>query len=142
MGRSTRGEFNLLWVVVTVVSIVMAVVILYIVYNGATKSLSIANSLTGQATTAGGQLIINLKAAGVGTITISNVTLYSGSSTVTSGCTLSSVMLNGQPLSTTSPPWSLKPGDTLSLIYSGSSCSSVTTVDVTTNAGTQPITVS
>ncbi|WP_054854311.1 hypothetical protein [Vulcanisaeta distributa] len=141
MGRSTRGEFNLLWIVVTVVGIVMAIVILYLVYGGAMRSLGMTNFLSGQATTAGDQLVVNLKATGgVGTITINGVTLYAGDSAVTSGCSLSSVTLNGNSISTT-PPWSLKPGDTLSLIYTGSNCASVTYVDVSTSTGTQPIQV-
>ncbi len=140
MGRSTRGEFNLLWIVVTVVGIVMAIVILYLVYGGAMRSLGMANYLSGQATTTGDQLVVNLKAAGVGTITVNSITLYAGNSAVSSGCSLSSATLNGNSTSTTSP-WSLKPGDTLSLIYTGSNCPSVTYVDVSTNTGTQIIQV-
>ncbi|BDR93210.1 hypothetical protein [Vulcanisaeta souniana] len=140
MGRSTRGEFNLLWIVVTVVGITMAIVILYLVYGGAMRSLGMTNFLSGQATTTGDQLIINLKTTGVGTITIDSVTLYAGNSAVTSGCSLSSVTLNGNSISTTLP-WSLKPGDTLSLIYTGSNCTNVTYVDVSTSTGSQSIQV-
>ncbi|PLC67735.1 hypothetical protein B7L70_07200 [Vulcanisaeta sp. EB80] len=137
-----RGEFTILWVIVAVVSIALALILIFYVFHGAMPSLGASNTLTVSAEEMGGVLVMNVKAMGVSAITVEAINLVpSGSSA--SSCT---AYLNGNSYSgITSLPASglsitLNPGDTLSITCSSLS-GSPTQVEVVTTSGayTAPI---
>ena len=137
--RSRRGDFNILWLIVAIVGVVIGVIIFYFIYAGGTKSLSGTIAPAIQAQAMNGILTVNIKDTGVGSITIQSITLYSGTNTV-SGCTPSSYYLDGNSLH--APPVTINPGDTYTVVYSGTGCSTVTNVEVVTSAGTYTAAVS
>jgi heme/copper-type cytochrome/quinol oxidase subunit 2 len=136
-----RGEFNILWVIVAVVAIVLALFIIFFVFHGAVPSLRASNTLTVTTEEMGGTLVINIKATGTSGVPITGITLLpSGASA--SSCTayyngntysgITSLPVSG---SASSPVITLYPGDTLSLVCSGLS-GSPTEVEVTTTGST------
>ncbi|ADY01215.1 hypothetical protein VMUT_1008 [Vulcanisaeta moutnovskia 768-28] len=139
--RARAGEFSVLWLIVTLVGIVMALVIMYLVYGGVNRSLNTANAPMITATTLSGNLFVNIKDAGVGSLSIENVILYAGTSQAS--CTSATYYLDGEQLGG-GLPITLKPGQTLTIVYS--SCSpgvdEVTGVAVITSSGTYTATVS
>lgn len=137
--RNKRGELNLLWLIVTVVGVVMGVAILYFVYTGGLRTISGTNAPIITAQEESGVIIVNIKNSGVGSLAIYNVTLLP--SAATSGCT-ASYLVNGQTGITSSLPYTLKPGQVLTITYTGCSApSEVTTVEVVTSAGSYTISV-
>ncbi|MGC8542546.1 MAG: hypothetical protein ACP5NQ_01290 [Vulcanisaeta sp.] len=139
--RARAGEFSVLWLIVTLVGIVMALVIMYLVYGGVNRSLGTANAPMITATTSSGNLFVNVKDAGVGNLRIENIILYAGTSQAT--CSSATYYLDGQQLGG-GLPVTLKPGQTLTIAYS--SCSpgvdQITGVAVITSSGTYTATVS
>jgi hypothetical protein len=126
---SRRGEFNILWAIVAVVGIALGLFLIFYVFHGAMPSLGASNTLTVTAEELGGVLIVNMKAMGVSATKITGVQLLpSGSCTWTA-------YLNGQQQSTFTPPITLNPGDTLSLVCNPAP-SGVTEVEVITSSGT------
>jgi len=128
---SRRGEFNILWAIVAVVGIALGLFLIFYVFHGAMPSLGASNTLTVTAEELGGVLTVNIKAMGVSAITITNIQLLGGSSNT---CTWTAY-LNGQQQSTFTPPITLNPGDTLSLVCTNPP-SGVTQVEVVTTSGT------
>mgnify|MGYP001773381755 FL=1 len=137
--RARRGDFNVLWLIVAIIGVVIGVVIFYFVYAGTMGSMKGTTAPIITAQTASGLLTVNIKVSGVGSVDIDSINLYSGTNQVTTGCSASDYYLNGQ--SAGAPPVTIKPGDTYTVVYSGSACSSVTTVQVITSAGTYTATV-
>ncbi|WP_054854571.1 hypothetical protein [Vulcanisaeta distributa] len=142
VGRSRRGgEFNVLWLVVTLVGIVMALAIMYLIYGGVNRSLGTANAPMITATASSGNLFINIKDAGVGNLRIDGVILYAGQGQAS--CSVATYYLDGQQLSS-GLPITLKPGQTLTIAYSNCNPSTdeVTSIAVITSSGTYTATVS
>ena len=126
---SRRGEFNILWAIVAVVGIALGLFLIFYVFHGAMPSLGASNTLTVTAEELGGVLVINMKAIGVSATKITGVQLLpSGSCTWTA-------YLNGQQQNSFTPPITLNPGDTLSLVCTNPP-SGVTEVEVITTSGT------
>ena len=126
---ANKGEFNILWAIVAVVGIALGLFLIFYVFHGAMPSLGASNTLTVTAEELGGVLVVNMKAMGVSATKITGVQLLpSGSCTWTA-------YLNGQQQSTFTPPITLNPGDTLSLVCNPAP-SGVTEVEVITSSGT------
>jgi len=126
---ANKGEFNILWAIVAVVGIALGLFLIFYVFHGAMPSLGASNTLTVTAEELGGVLVVNMKAMGVSATKITGVQLLpSGSCTWTA-------YLNGQQQSTFTPPITLNPGDTLSLVCTNPP-SGVTEVEVITTTGT------
>ncbi len=140
--RSRRGEFNVLWLVVTLVGIVMALAIMYLIYGGANRSLNTANAPMITATASSGNLFVNIKDAGVGNLRIESIILYAGQGQAS--CSVATYYLDGQQLSS-GLPITLKPGgQTLTIAYSSCNPSTdeITSIAVITSSGTYTATVS
>ena len=138
VNRAKKGEFNLLWLIVTVVAVVIAVIILYYVFAGGMRTLGATNTPAIQASEANGIITINIKATGTGDLSIYGITLYSGTSKAS--CSSVSYYVDGQSYT---PPSSgplviLKPGQTFTLIESSCTptASHITAVQTTTKNGT------
>ena len=130
-----RGDTNILWYIVGVIGVVIAVVIIFIVARGVIPSISTGNALAVSAEELGGVLTVDIKAMGTSTIKITAINLLpSGKCTWTA-------YLNGQSQSSFSPPITLNPGDTLSLVCNPAP-SGVTQVQVITSSGTYSAPVS
>jgi hypothetical protein len=154
---SRRGEFNILWAIVTVVGIALGLFLIFYVFHGAMPSLGASNTLTVTAEELGGVLVINIKAMGVSATTVTGIQLLATSPTSNTASTSSATSnsasssgpsassctayLNGNTYSgITSLPASglsitLNPGDTLSITCSSLS-GSPTQVEVVTTSGT------
>ncbi|WP_460172657.1 hypothetical protein [Vulcanisaeta sp. JCM 14467] len=150
VSRARRGEFTLLWLIVTVVAIVMAVVILYFVYASGMRVLSTTNIPTISASASSGILTVNIKNTGIGSLAIYGITLYAGTSQAS--CTSANYYLDGQSYtppsssgssSSSGPLVTLKPGQTFTVVYSSSSCpiDEITSVQVMTSAGAYTVSV-
>ncbi|PLC68437.1 hypothetical protein B7L70_03475 [Vulcanisaeta sp. EB80] len=128
------GEFNILWAIVAVVGIALGLFLIFYVFHGAMPSLGASNTLTVTAEELGGVLVVNMKAMGVSATKITGVQL------LPSGSCIWTAYLNGQQQSTFTPPITLNPGDTLSLVCTNPP-SGVTEVEVITTSGayTAPI---
>lgn len=139
--RARGGEFTVLWLVVTLVGMVMALVVMYVVYGGVSRSLGMANAPMVTATTSSGVLFVNIKDAGVGSLRVESVILYAGQGQAT--CSLTTYYLDGQQLSG-GLPITLKPGQTLTITYSNCNpgVDEVTSVAVITSSGTYTAAVS
>lgn len=141
--RSRRGDFNILWLIVTLVGIVIAVVIYYFVYGGASRVLGTTSAPAITASAMSGVLVINIKDTGVGNLAIYGVILSTQTGTAT--CSTTNYYLDGQSYTPpSSGPWvTLKPGQTFTAVYSNCNPSTdqVTSVSVTTNVGTYPASV-
>ena len=144
--RSRRGEFNILWLIVAVIAVVIAVVILYLVYAGSMRVIGAANVPAIGASSAGGVLTVNIGDTGVGNLAIYGITLYSGdkSEGPITGCSTINYYINGQQQSSFSFPYTLKPGQTLTITASGCPvpADEITAVQVITSSGayTAPVT--
>ena len=123
------GEFNILWAVVTVVAIALALILISYVFHGAMPSLGASNMLTVTAEELGGVLTVDIKAMGTSAIKITAINL------LPSGTCTWTAYLDGQQQSTFTPPITLNPGDTLSLVCNPAP-SGVTEVEVITSSGT------
>jgi len=131
---ANKGEFNILWAIVAVVGIALGLFLIFYVFHGAMPSLGASNTLTVTAEELGGVLVVNMKAMGVSATKITGVQLLpSGSCTWTA-------YLDGQQQNSFTPPITLNPGDTLSLVCTNPP-SGVTEVEVITTSGayTAPI---
>ena len=131
---ANKGEFNILWAIVAVVGIALGLFLIFYVFHGAMPSLGASNTLTVTAEEMGGVLVVNMKAMGVSATKITGVQLLpSGSCTWTA-------YLDGQQQNSFTPPITLNPGDTLSLVCTNPP-SGVTEVEVVTTSGayTAPI---
>ena len=139
--RARRGEFNLIWLIVAVIAVVMGVAIMYFVYTGGSGALGSTSTPALSAQASGGEVIVNIKNTGAGTLSVYNILLYNSSaatwSAYTSACSSYSLYLNGQTYTAPSsgPIASLKPGDTLTLICS-TLTNEITEVQVQANTGT------
>jgi len=126
---ANKGEFNILWAIVAVVGIALGLFLIFYVFHGAMPSLGASNTLTVTAEELGGVLVMNMKAMGVSATKITGVQLLpSGSCTWTA-------YLDGQQQNSFTPPITLNPGDTLSLVCTNPP-SGVTEVEVITTTGT------
>ena len=127
------GEFNILWAIVAVVGIAIALFLIFYVFHGIMPSLGASNTLTVSAEEMGGVLVVNIKAMGVSATKITGVQL------LPSGTCTWTAYLNGQQITYT-PPITLNPGDTLSLVCTNPP-SGVTEIEVVTTSGayTAPI---
>ena len=132
--RARRGIDNVLMLIAGIVGVVIAVIIYLFVFGGVTKSFTTTTTPIITAQESSGLLTVNIKVGGVSSVEIYNIYPYSGSSPVTSGCSPSDYYLNGN--SAGAPPVTIKPGNTYTVVYSGSACSTVTTVEVVTSSGT------
>jgi hypothetical protein len=130
-----RGEFNILWAIVAVVGIALALFMIFYVFHGAMPSLGASNTLTVTAEEMGGVLTVNIKAMGVSAIKITAINL------LPSGTCTWTAYLDGQQQNSFTPPITLNPGDTLSLICNPAP-SGVTQVQVITTSGTYSAPVS
>jgi len=131
---SRRGEFNILWAIVAVVGIALGLFLIFYVFHGAMPSLGASNTLTVTAEEMGGVLTVNIKAMGVSAIKITAINL------LPSGTCTWTAYLDGQQQNSFTPPITLNPGDTLSLVCTNPP-SGVTQVEVITTSGayTAPI---
>ncbi len=130
-----RGEFNILWAIVAVVGIALGLFLIFYVFHGAMPSLGASNTLTVTAEEMGGVLTVNIKAMGVSAIKITAINL------LPSGTCTWTAYLDGQQQNSFTPPITLNPGDTLSLICNPAP-SGVTQVQVITSSGTYSAPVS
>ena len=137
VNRVRRGEFNLTWLIVAVVAVVIALVIVYYVFAGGMSTLGTTNTPAIQASEANGVLTVNIKATGTGNLAIYNVAPYSNSSVVS--CSSVQYFLDGQAYT---PPSSgplvvISPGQAFTVIETNCSVPvyQVTSVEVVTNAG-------
>ena len=143
--RARRGDFNILWLIVAIIGVVIGVIIFYFVYAGSMRSIGATTAPIIQAQAMSGVLTVNIKTTGVGAVTIDGVNLYAGTTSEGSITSCSSVTyyINGQQSSITFP-YTLKPGQTLTITASGCSVSvdEITTVQVVTSTGayTAPVT--
>ena len=130
--RARRGDFNIVYLIPVVIGVLIAVAFILYVYLGGSRILGSTSVPAITASEVSEVLTVNIKDTGVGSLTINGITLYSGTNTASS-CSVSGYYLNGQ--SSSAPPITIKPGDTYTVIYSGSGCGSVTTVQVMTDSG-------
>jgi hypothetical protein len=130
-----KGEFNILWAIVAVVGIALGLFLIFYVFHGAMPSLGASNTLTVTAEEMGGVLTVNIKAMGVSAIKITAINL------LPSGTCTWTAYLDGQQQNSFTPPITLNPGDTLSLICNPAP-SGVTQVQVITTSGTYSAPVS
>ena len=140
--RARKGEFNLIWLIVAVIAVVMAVVILYFIYTGGSRVLGATSTPTLTAQAVGGnEIIINIRNTGAGTLNIYNIYLYNSANTTwgaySSVCSSTSIYLDGVSYTPPSsgPIVSLKPGDTLTVICTTSAAGNITEVQVQANTG-------
>jgi hypothetical protein len=129
-----RGDTNILWLIVAVIGVVIGVAIVFTVARGVIPSISAGNALAVSAEELGGVLTVDIKAMGTSTITITAINLLPSGTSITSvsGC---SAYYNGRSQSRFSLPFTLNPGDTLSLVCNPAP-SGVTQVQVITTTGT------
>ena len=142
--RARRGEFNLTWLIVAVIAVVLGIAILYYVYVGGLETLGVGTAPAIDASEAGGVVTVNIRSTGIAHLEVYGVLLYSGTSTAS--CSSVQYLLDGQAYT---PPSSgpliiLKPGQTLTVVES--SCSppadEITTVVVITNNGKYTVPIS
>ena len=136
--RARRGDFNIMWLIVAIIGVVIGVIIFYFVYAGGMRSMGATTAPIITAQAASGLLTVNIKVSGVGSVDINAINLYSG--TTAASCSSVTYYLNGQSYRPPSsgPLITLKPGQTFTAVYS--SCTppvdQITTVQVVTSAGT------
>jgi len=132
---ANKGDTNILWYIVGVIGVVIGVVIVFIVAHGIIPSISAGNALTVSAQELGGVLTVDIKAMGTSPIKITAINL------LPSGTCTWTAYYNGQSQSSFSLPFTLNPGDTLSLICNPAP-SGVTQIQVITSSGTYSAPVS
>lgn len=151
VNRARKGEFNLMWLIVAVIAVVLGVLVMYFIYAGGSKVLNTTTSpvITAQVIYGGSEIVVNIKNDGAGTLKIGYILLYDGQNGQLYGytsCNSYGFLLNGggynppccQPIAT------LKPGDTLTFWCNspgGNPATQITEVTVNTNVGSYTVSV-